>query len=45
VHAELLCEAIEFGAVLKQRAGVALPLEQLWLLANGTQERRLARSN
>ena len=45
VHAELLRKAIEFGAVLKQRAGVALPLEQLRLLANGTQERRLARSD
>jgi len=45
VHAELLRKAIEFGAVLKQRAGVALPLEQLRLLANGTQERRLACSN
>jgi hypothetical protein len=45
VHAELLCEAIKFGAVLKQRAGVALPLEQLRLLANGTQKRRLTRSD
>ena len=31
--------------MLKQRAGVALPLEQFRLLANGTQERRLARSD
>ena len=45
VHAELLREAIEFGTVLKQRAGVALPLEQLRLLTNGTQEWRLARSD
>lgn len=45
MHAELLREAIEFGAVLKQRAGVSMPLEQLRLLANGTQERRLARSD
>ena len=45
MRAELLCEAIEFRPVLKQRAGVALPLEQLRLLANGTQERRLTRSD
>ena len=45
MHAELLRNAIEFSAVLKQRTGVALPLEQLRLLANGTQERRLTRSD
>ena len=45
MHAELLCEAIEFGVVLKQRASIALPLEELRLLANGTQERRLTRSD
>ena len=45
MHAELLREAIEFGAVLKQRTGIALPLKQLRLLANGTQERRLTRSD
>jgi hypothetical protein len=45
VHTKLLCEAIEFRAVLKQGASVALPLEEIWLLTNGAQERRLARGD
>jgi len=38
IYTKLPCETIEFGTVLKQGTGVALPLEQLGLLANSTQE-------
>lgn len=36
-NTKLLCQAVEFGAMLKQRTGAALPLEQFRSLANGTQ--------
>jgi hypothetical protein len=42
---ELQYEAIEFSAVLKQRTGIALALEQPRLVANGAEERRLAGSD
>ena len=42
MYTKLLCETIEFGTVLIQSTGIALPLEQLRVLANGTQERGLA---
>jgi len=35
MYTKLLCKTIKFGTVLKQSASVALPLEQLRLLANG----------
>lgn len=41
MHTKLLCKALKLRAVLKQRTSVALPLEEIRLLANSTQERRL----
>jgi hypothetical protein len=45
MQVELLSEVIEFNTVLKQRAGIALVLKQLWLLANGAKEGRLTGSH
>ncbi len=45
MYTKELCKTIEFGTVLKQSASIALPLEQLRLLANGSQEWRLACSD